>query len=249
MSFLTSLIQWINAGEGPGKGAAEGLICCPLTTSPVATASTDRNWTSDWAHKGYFQVSLKSSHPFTPRQCIFSPSSLEHFPTQSSLFLPIVQWLFGCIWHASVVAFLHLLPYTFSQWNSHFLGLNSTKKWWGCCSVMAGFRPCVMGGPSLAADLLHICTGPHRRNKAINKRAIAGNICLPKHWLWVQEFIGLQGTHWSSNTLSGMSCEMQHLQADPWAGFRESACSFAHFPESHCIPHTAILAVAQILEI
>lgn len=40
---------------------------------------------------------------------------------------PIVQCLFGCIWHASVVAFLHLLSYTFSQWSGHFLGLNSNK--------------------------------------------------------------------------------------------------------------------------
>lgn len=155
--------------------------------------------------------------------------------TAKCLSPPIVQCLFGCIWHASVVAFLHLLSYTFSQLNGHFLGLNSNKKWWGCCSAMTGFSPRVMGGPSLAAgpvmpaDLLHICTCPHRRNKAINKRVIAENSCLPKHWLRVQGCIRLQGLHWSSNTLSRMSCEMQHLQADPWAGFWEVCLQFCPF--------------------
>lgn len=31
-----------------------------------------------------------------------------------------------------------------------------------------------MGGPSLAADLLHFCIGPHRRNKAIKKGQLLG---------------------------------------------------------------------------
>lgn len=56
---------------------------------------------------------------------------------------------------------------------------------------------------------------PTQENKAINKRVIAESSCLPKHWLRVQGCIRLQGLHWSSNTLSRMSCEMQHLQADP----------------------------------
>lgn len=137
----------------------------PFLLSLPGQTGVDQWLDSQRLFSGIFKI-------FAPRQCI-SPNSSVHFPTQSSLFPPIVQWLFGCIWHASVVAFLHLLSYTFSQWNSNFPGLNSNK-WWGYCSAMTGLSPCVMGCSSLAADLLHICTCPHRRNKAINKRAMLG---------------------------------------------------------------------------
>lgn len=70
-------------------------------------------------------------------------------------------------------------------------GLN-LNKWWDCCSTMAGLSPCHQLWPihdcwlhKVCRPLIHAHMHIHmqERNKAINKRAVVGNICLPKHCL------------------------------------------------------------------